>query len=162
MIPDGHICHNICYLWWFCLQSGPAVYRSRSVFEDATPEVVRDFFWDDEFRPKWDTMFAYVKILEECPHTGTMIVHWIRKVDEMNGSYNFVCWCYGLISFKAHFVFKTMYGLKYLDLFHLFAVPLFLPWSRVHNWSKNMGSWEELLLCDKGAGYNVLLFSLIL
>ena len=100
MIPDGHICHNICYLWWFCLQSGPAVYRSRSVFEDATPEVVRDFFWDDEFRPKWDTMFAYVKILEECPHTGTMIVHWIRKVDEMNGSYNFVYWCFGVISLK--------------------------------------------------------------
>ncbi|KAH8500255.1 hypothetical protein H0E87_015483 [Populus deltoides] len=60
-------------------QEGPTVYRSRSVFEDATPELVRDFFWDDEFRPKWDTMLAYFKILEEYPHTGTMIVHWIKK-----------------------------------------------------------------------------------
>ncbi|MBA0675773.1 hypothetical protein Goari_017298, partial [Gossypium aridum] len=59
--------------------SGPAIYRSRTVFEDATPEVVRDFFWDDEFRPKWDTMLAYFKTLDECPCTGSMIVHWIRK-----------------------------------------------------------------------------------
>ncbi|XP_057958602.1 uncharacterized protein LOC131151374 [Malania oleifera] len=58
---------------------GPTVYRSRTVFEDVSPELVRDFFWDDEFRPKWDPMLAYFKILEECPHTGTMIVHWIRK-----------------------------------------------------------------------------------
>ena len=42
--------------------------------------MVRDFFWDDEFRTKWDPMLTYVKILDECPHTGTMIVHWIKKV----------------------------------------------------------------------------------
>ena len=64
----------------FFYQEGPTVYRSRTVFEDATPELVRDFFWDDEFRPKWDPMLAYFKILEECPHTGRMIVHWIKKV----------------------------------------------------------------------------------
>ncbi|XVF66549.1 hypothetical protein PTKIN_Ptkin10aG0045800 [Pterospermum kingtungense] len=71
---------NMSYqAWRHEPESGPAVYRSRTVFEDATPEVVRDFFWDDEFRPKWDTMLSYVKILEECPRTGIMIVHWIRK-----------------------------------------------------------------------------------
>ncbi|XVE81761.1 hypothetical protein DITRI_Ditri15bG0091600 [Diplodiscus trichospermus] len=71
---------NMSYqAWRHEPENGPAVYRSRTVFEDASPELVRDFFWDDEFRPKWDTMFAYVKILEECPRTGTMIVHWIRK-----------------------------------------------------------------------------------
>ncbi|RVX21672.1 hypothetical protein CK203_001023 [Vitis vinifera] len=57
----------------------PLCIGSRTVFEDATPEVVRDFFWDDEFRPKWDPMLAYFKILEEFPHTATMIVHWIKK-----------------------------------------------------------------------------------
>ncbi|KAJ7979924.1 StAR-related lipid transfer protein like [Quillaja saponaria] len=60
-------------------ETGPTVYRSRTVFEDATPELVRDFFWDDDFRPKWDPMLAYFKILEECPDTGSMIVHWIKK-----------------------------------------------------------------------------------
>ncbi|KAD4178146.1 hypothetical protein R6Q59_021692 [Mikania micrantha] len=68
-----------CQAWRYEPESGPVVYRSRTVFEDATPELVRDFFWDDEFRPKWDPMLTYVKILEECPHTGTMIVNWIKK-----------------------------------------------------------------------------------
>ncbi|KAI4345758.1 hypothetical protein L6164_012854 [Bauhinia variegata] len=57
----------------------PTIYRSRTVFEDATPELVRDFFWDDEFRPKWDTMLAYRNLLEECSETGMTIVHWIKK-----------------------------------------------------------------------------------
>ncbi|XP_008785106.2 stAR-related lipid transfer protein 7, mitochondrial-like [Phoenix dactylifera] len=60
---------------------GPSQYRSRTVFEDATPEIVRDFFWDDEFRIKngWDDMLLYHEILKECPKTGTAVVHWIRK-----------------------------------------------------------------------------------
>ncbi|KAL6989828.1 hypothetical protein U1Q18_015578 [Sarracenia purpurea var. burkii] len=71
---------NLTYqAWRHEPETGPVVYRSRTVFEDATPEIVRDFFWDDEFRPKWDPMLSYFKILEECPHTGTMIVHWIKK-----------------------------------------------------------------------------------
>ncbi|KAG2306683.1 hypothetical protein Bca52824_026431 [Brassica carinata] len=71
---------NMSYqAWRHEPQTGPVVYRSRTVFEDATPDVVRDFFWDDEFRPKWDSMLAYFKTLEEDPQTGTTIVHWIKK-----------------------------------------------------------------------------------
>ncbi|XP_022856061.1 uncharacterized protein LOC111377232 [Olea europaea var. sylvestris] len=58
---------------------GPPQYRSRSVYEDATPEMVRDFFWDDEFRAKWDDMLVHAETLEECPITGTMMVQWVRK-----------------------------------------------------------------------------------
>ncbi|XP_050372593.1 uncharacterized protein LOC126790419 [Argentina anserina] len=65
--------------WRYDPETGPTVYCSRTVFEDATPELVRDFFWDDEFRPKWDPMLVHCKILEECPDTGTMIIHWIKK-----------------------------------------------------------------------------------
>ncbi|KAI6706947.1 hypothetical protein NL676_009909 [Syzygium grande] len=60
-------------------ETGPPQYRSRTVFEDATPEMVRDFFWDDEFRSKWDDMLVHSSILEECPTTGTMMVQWVRK-----------------------------------------------------------------------------------
>ncbi|KAL2463686.1 Polyketide cyclase/dehydrase and lipid transport superfamily protein [Forsythia ovata] len=71
---------NMTYqAWRHEPEVGPIMYRSKTIFEDATPELVRDFFWDDEFRPKWDPMLAYFKILEECPHTGTMTVHWIKK-----------------------------------------------------------------------------------
>lgn len=60
-------------------EMGPTIYRTKTVFEDATPDIVRDFFWDDEFRPKWDPMLGYFKILQEWPHTGSMIIHWIKK-----------------------------------------------------------------------------------
>ncbi|XP_028804347.1 uncharacterized protein LOC114759348 [Neltuma alba] len=71
---------NMAYqAWRHEPETGPTVYRSRTVFEDATPELVRDFFWDDDFRPKWDPMLAYCNVLEECPRAGTMVVHWIKK-----------------------------------------------------------------------------------
>ncbi|XP_020092474.1 uncharacterized protein LOC109712985 [Ananas comosus] len=67
--------------WRRDTEDGPPQYRSRTIFEDATPEVVRDFFGDDEFRMKnkWDDMLIYHNTLEECPTTGTMVVHWVRK-----------------------------------------------------------------------------------
>ncbi|XP_031107075.1 uncharacterized protein LOC116011805 [Ipomoea triloba] len=60
-------------------ESGPPQYCSRTVYEDATPELLRDFFWDDEFRFKWDDMILHASTIEECPITGTMVVHWVRK-----------------------------------------------------------------------------------
>ncbi|KAL6543960.1 hypothetical protein OROGR_010457 [Orobanche gracilis] len=59
--------------------NGPPQYRSRTVYEDATPEMLRDFFWDDEFRSAWDDMLIHAQTLEECPATGTMVVQWVRK-----------------------------------------------------------------------------------
>lgn len=59
--------------------SGPPQYRSRTVLENATPEMVRDFFWDNEFRPNWDDMLLHSTTLKECPTTGSMLVRWIRK-----------------------------------------------------------------------------------
>ncbi|KAF5752364.1 Polyketide cyclase/dehydrase and lipid transport superfamily protein isoform 2 [Tripterygium wilfordii] len=71
---------NMSYQAWIHEpETRPVVYRSRTVFEDATPELVRDFFWDDEFRTKWDPMLTHVKILEECPHTGAINVQWIKR-----------------------------------------------------------------------------------
>ncbi|KAK1379897.1 START domain-containing protein [Heracleum sosnowskyi] len=70
---------NMAYQAWHHEPETGVIYKSRTVFEDATPELVRDFFWDDEFRPKWDPMLGYFKMLNECPQTGTSIVHWIKK-----------------------------------------------------------------------------------
>ncbi|KAM7280210.1 hypothetical protein ACFE04_007344 [Oxalis oulophora] len=71
---------NMCYqAWRRDPETGPPQYRSRTVYEDASPEMVRDFFWDDEFRMKWDDMILHASTLEECPKTGTMVVHWVRK-----------------------------------------------------------------------------------
>ncbi|WOL04339.1 hypothetical protein Cni_G13060 [Canna indica] len=61
--------------------TGPPQYRSSTIFEDATPEIVKDFFWDDEFRTDngWDDMLLQHTTLEACPTTGAMMVQWIRK-----------------------------------------------------------------------------------
>lgn len=118
-------------------QDGPLMYRSRTVFEDATPELVRDFFWDDDFRPKWDTMLAYFKVLEELPHVGSMIVHWIKKVCLLK-----------YLFFFCHFDTKHFQAL--LKIFLCCAVPFLLQRSRIYRWSTNLGVWEHLLLCNKG------------
>lgn len=62
------------------MKIGPPQYRSRTVYEDMTPEMMRDFFWDDELRLKWDDMLLEAETLEECPNNGTMVVKWVRKV----------------------------------------------------------------------------------
>ncbi|KAF5734947.1 hypothetical protein HS088_TW15G00445 [Tripterygium wilfordii] len=60
-------------------ETGPPQYRSSTIFENANPEMMRDFFWDDEFRLKWDDMIVSAETLEECPATGNMVVRWVRK-----------------------------------------------------------------------------------
>lgn len=42
--------------------------------------MVRDFFWDDEYRLRWDDMLIHASTIQECEVTGTMIVQWVRKV----------------------------------------------------------------------------------
>lgn len=80
-----HSTSNMSYqAWQRHLETGPPQYCSRTVYEDATPELLRDFFGDDEFRVKWDDMLVHAETVEECPTTGTMVVHWVRKVRTCN------------------------------------------------------------------------------
>ncbi|GLJ45419.1 hypothetical protein SUGI_0956210 [Cryptomeria japonica] len=82
---------NITYqAWRRDPEIGPTQYRTRTIFEDVIPELVRDFFWDDDFRPKWDDMLIYFKTLEECPRTGSMISHWIRKLPFFCGDREYI------------------------------------------------------------------------
>lgn len=53
--------------------------------------MVRDFFWDDEFRMKWDDMLISAQTLEDCSTTGTMAVHWVRKVSEVCFFHSCLC-----------------------------------------------------------------------
>ncbi|XP_050120201.1 uncharacterized protein LOC126597449 [Malus sylvestris] len=66
--------------WYRDPRLGPTQYRTRTVFENASPELLKDFFWDDEFRSSWDNMLKFFQILSVCSQTGTMTVHWIRKL----------------------------------------------------------------------------------
>jgi hypothetical protein len=87
-------CYNLQLIWFASLfQSGPPQYRSSTIFEDASPELVRDFFWDDEFRMKnsWDDMLLQHETLEECKRTGTMVVRWVRKVSYLHNVFSANC-----------------------------------------------------------------------
>lgn len=74
---------------------------------------MRDFFWDDDFRPKWDAMLAYCKVLEECPQNGTMISHWIKKVFGPNVLETIVFlsvqW-YGLLISHLLFLYSSLFS----------------------------------------------------
>jgi hypothetical protein len=93
-------------------QNGPPQYRSSTIFEDASPDVVRDFFWDDEFRTNntWDDMLLQHEMLEECKETGTMVVRWVRKVS---------CFCLSPLSGK--YVVKLYVSFAYTGCFACFC-----------------------------------------
>ncbi|CAI5500081.1 unnamed protein product [Closterium sp. Naga37s-1] len=60
-------------------EQGPTEYRSRTVMERCSSALMRDFFWDDEFRAAWDDMLVQARTITACERTGFQIVHWVRK-----------------------------------------------------------------------------------
>ncbi|XP_063934931.1 uncharacterized protein LOC108226293 [Daucus carota subsp. sativus] len=78
-LMDHKTPNMICQAWQRDSATGPPQYYTRTVYEDATPEMVRDFFWDDESRLQWDDMLLNATTIDECSATGAMAVHWVRK-----------------------------------------------------------------------------------
>ncbi|GFZ04988.1 polyketide cyclase/dehydrase and lipid transport superfamily protein [Actinidia rufa] len=72
-----------------------------------------EFFWDDEFRLKWDDMLVNAEILPECPSTGAMVVQWALKVGR-----HFCC----IFSCLVHLGLVGVYGLMFF-----FFVPHSFP-----------------------------------
>ncbi|KAI5068113.1 hypothetical protein GOP47_0016458 [Adiantum capillus-veneris] len=60
-------------------QEGPTEYRTRHIFENATPQMMRDFLWDDELRHEWDSLIRSAKCVEGCFETGENVSHWVKK-----------------------------------------------------------------------------------
>ena len=138
--------------WFICVfasfQNGPPQYRSSTIFEDASPEVVRDFFWDDEFRIKnsWDDMLLQHETLEECTKTGTLVVRWVRKVS--------------VLHHLSWWLLSSNHGrLLIIDGWFSCAVPVLLQRQGVHHRSQDMGIWKDVLLCDQGIAYKYKLIS---
>ncbi|KAI7738208.1 hypothetical protein M8C21_027161 [Ambrosia artemisiifolia] len=83
---DGSTATMTYQAWQRDLETGPPQYCSMTVYEDATPELLRDFFWDDDSRLKWDDMLLHAATLEEFPAIGASVVHWIRKARDEDKS----------------------------------------------------------------------------
>lgn len=60
---------------------GPTQYRTQTRIEACTPELMRDFYWDDDFRreSQWDDLLTHAATLEEWPRTGVQVVQWVRR-----------------------------------------------------------------------------------
>eukprot|EP00245_Coleochaete_scutata_P016489 TRINITY_DN771_c0_g3_i1.p1 TRINITY_DN771_c0_g3~~TRINITY_DN771_c0_g3_i1.p1 ORF type:complete len:415 (+),score=72.38 TRINITY_DN771_c0_g3_i1:3-1247(+) len=58
---------------------GPTEYKSQTLLENCDASLMRDFFWDDEFRSQWDELLVQSRTLLECPRTGSQVIHWVRK-----------------------------------------------------------------------------------
>ncbi|KAL9228434.1 hypothetical protein vseg_004017 [Gypsophila vaccaria] len=60
-------------------KDGPVKYLSTTVFENCSPEILRDFYMDCEFRKQWDkTVIAYEQ-LQIDKETGVEIGRMIKK-----------------------------------------------------------------------------------
>ena len=87
--------------------------------------------------------------LEECPRTGTMIVHWVRKVcsRELTLFLVFMMFCsnfYILVCVKAcSFHSSVVIGSMSLVI-------------------ADLGVWKDILLCDKGMALHCLIIDLLL
>lgn len=54
----------------FCLQDGPLKYLSVTVFENCSPEMLKNFYMDNDYRKQWDK---------------TVVEHEQLQVDKING-----------------------------------------------------------------------------
>ncbi|KAL6515120.1 hypothetical protein OROHE_018752 [Orobanche hederae] len=61
-------------------ENGPPQYRSRSVDEDATPEMFRDFSGMTRLDQKGTICLYMLRLWSNSPLTGTAVVEWVRKV----------------------------------------------------------------------------------
>ncbi|KAF7029805.1 hypothetical protein CFC21_041472 [Triticum aestivum] len=102
-------------------QECPPQYCIATIFKDASLDVVRDFFWDDDFLVKntWDNICS-TRLNDGCTKTGTMVVCWVRKFPFFCNDREYVIgrrvWASGKTYYCANKVFYEMSSVrKYLS-----------------------------------------------
>ncbi|KAK9817561.1 hypothetical protein WJX74_007751 [Apatococcus lobatus] len=66
--------------WRQCLPGNTTEYKSVTVASDSTAEEFMDFYLDDTWRPKWDTMISHHEVVENGPGDDRcQVVRWIRS-----------------------------------------------------------------------------------
>lgn len=62
-----------------CLKDGPLKYLSVTVFENCSPENLKDFYMDNDYRIQWDKTLVEHKQLQVDETNGTEIGRTIKK-----------------------------------------------------------------------------------
>jgi hypothetical protein len=61
------------------VQVGPPRYLSVTIFERCSPEILRDFYMDTEFRKEWDNTILSQDQLQVDDNIGTEVGRTIKK-----------------------------------------------------------------------------------
>lgn len=62
-----------------CFQVGPVKYLSVTIFEDCSPEMLRDFYMDNDYRKQWDKMLIEHEQLHVDKNNGVEVGRTIKK-----------------------------------------------------------------------------------
>lgn len=78
---DKDLPNQIKYTSWRrTLANGKTEYKSITISPDATAQEFTDLYFDDDFRPTWDTMIVHREVLEHGDFDSRQqVVRWIRR-----------------------------------------------------------------------------------
>lgn len=62
-----------------CFQDGPVKYLSSTIFENCSPEKLRDFYMDNDYRKQWDKMLIEHEQLQVDKNKGVEVGRSIKK-----------------------------------------------------------------------------------
>lgn len=66
--------------WRRTLPNGKTEYKSVTICPDATAQEFIDMYFDDDFRPNWDSMVIKHEVLEHGDFSRRQqVVHWVRR-----------------------------------------------------------------------------------
>ncbi|GIL73265.1 hypothetical protein Vretimale_4865 [Volvox reticuliferus] len=66
--------------WRRTLANGKTEYKSLTHSADATAQEFSDLYFDDDFRPKWDTMIIHHEVVEHGDFSQRQqVVRWVRR-----------------------------------------------------------------------------------
>ncbi|GLC44317.1 hypothetical protein PLESTB_000482700 [Pleodorina starrii] len=81
LMMEKDIPHVMKYTAWRrTLANGKTEYKSLTYSGDATAQEFTDLYFDDDFRPKWDTMIIHHEVVEHGDFSQRQqVVRWIRR-----------------------------------------------------------------------------------
>ncbi|NP_001276256.1 uncharacterized protein LOC102659764 [Glycine max] len=72
--------HHLCYSVKCCKpKNGPLKYLSKTVFNDISSEMLRNFYMDNDYRKQWDKTLVEHNQLQVDKSDGTEVGHTIKK-----------------------------------------------------------------------------------
>ena len=97
------------------LQNGPLRYLSKTVFNDISSEMLRNFYMDNDYRKQWDKTLVEHNQLQVDEFDGTEVGHTIKKFPLLTPREYVLAWKLWQGSDKTFYCFmKVMHQICFL------------------------------------------------